>query len=181
MMLYTGWFMAAISGSILPCMFYFIGPVFDTFTENTTADQAADAILDICIIMACLAIGVFVTTFFQNWLLIKASARIAAKIKTEYLKAILNQESAWYDQTPYLELASRISKETEAIQEGMGRKYGNILYAYCMCIAGFATGLYKGWSLALAMIGIAPILLIGMGIFGAVQQKRTIESMKAYG
>ena len=50
-----------------------------------------------------------------------------------------------------------------------------------MCFAGFTTGLYKGWSLALAMLGIAPILLIGMGCFGATMQKRTIESMKAYG
>jgi len=180
-MLYIGWFMAAISGSILPCMFYFLGPVFNSFTENTTVDEVADKIQEICIIMAFLALGVFVTTFFQNWLLIKASASIGAKIKTQYLKAILNQESAWYDQTSYLELASRIAKETEAIQEGIGRKYGNILYAIAMCVAGFATGLYKGPFLTLAMLGIGPIMLIGMGVFASVQQKRTINSMKAYG
>jgi ABC-type multidrug transport system fused ATPase/permease subunit len=78
-------------------------------------------------------------------------------------------------------MSSRISKEVSAIQEGIGRKYGVVLYSYCMCLAGFTTGLYKGWSLALAMLGIAPIMLVGMGCFGSVMQKRTVESMKAYG
>ena len=50
-----------------------------------------------------------------------------------------------------------------------------------MCFSGFATGLYKGWSLALAMLGIAPIMLIGMGIFGHVMANRTLASTKAYG
>ena len=50
-----------------------------------------------------------------------------------------------------------------------------------MCLFGFATGLYKGWSLALALLGIGPIMLTGMGIFGAVMQDRTIVAMKAYG
>ena len=98
----------------------------------------------------------------------KAGSGIASKIKTRYLKAILNQESAWYDQTNYMELSSRISKEVDAIQNGIGRKYGNIIYSFAMCLSGFATGAYKGWSLALAMLGVGPIMLIGMGIFGSV-------------
>ena len=42
-----------------------------------------------------------------------AAASIAAKLKTRYLKAVLAQESAWYDQTNYLELASRLTKECD--------------------------------------------------------------------
>jgi ABC-type bacteriocin/lantibiotic exporter with double-glycine peptidase domain len=89
-MLYSGWLFAAISGSLLPCMFFFIGPVFDSFTESTTPEEMAKTIREICIIMGALAVGVFFTSFFQNWLLMKASAGIGAKIKTKYLKAVLN-------------------------------------------------------------------------------------------
>ena len=141
----------------------------------------AKTIREICFVLLGLAVGVFIFSFFQNWFLMKVSATVSAKIKTKYLKAILNQESAWYDQNNYLEMSSRIGKETDAIADGIGRKYGNVLYSYCMCLAGFATGMYKGWSLSLAMLGIAPIMLIGMGCFGAVMSKRTLASMKAYG
>ena len=78
-------------------------------------------------------------------------------------------------------MASRISKETDAIADGIGHKYGNVLYSYCACAVGFGTGLYKGWSLTLALLGIGPIFLIGMGCFAAVMSKRTLASMKAYG
>ena len=40
-MLYTGWIMAALSGCLLPCMFFFLGPVFDTFTAETTPEEMA--------------------------------------------------------------------------------------------------------------------------------------------
>jgi len=180
-MLYMGWLFAAISGSLLPIIFFWLGPVFDSFTEKTTPEEMADVIAEICYVLLGLACGVFVFGYFQNWFLMKVSANVAAKIKTRYLKAILNQESAWYDQNNYLEMSSRIAKETDAIADGIGRKYGNVLYSYCMCLSGFTTGMYKGWSLSLAMLGIAPIMFIGMGCFGAVMSKRTLNSMKAYG
>ena len=180
-MLYMGWLNAAISGASLPAMFFWLGPVFDSFTESTTPEEMAETIREICLIMVGLAVVVFVTSFFQNWLLMRASAGIASKIKTAYLKAVLNQESAWYDQTSYLEMSSRIAKETDAIKDGVGRKYGIVLYSYCMCLAGFASGLYKGWSLSLAMLGMFPLMMIGMGCFGAVMANRTLASMKAYG
>jgi len=37
-----------------------------------------------------------------------------------------------------------------------------------MFFSGFAVAFYKGWDLAFVMLGIAPIMLIGMGIFGAI-------------
>lgn len=43
-----------------------------------------------------------------------------------------------------------------------------ILYSLCMTTSGFTVAFVKGWTLAFAMMGLAPIMLIGMGIFGAV-------------
>ena len=50
-----------------------------------------------------------------------------------------------------------------------------------MCISGFFVAFYKGWTLAFAMLGLAPIMMIGMGVFTSVMQTRTFASMKAYG
>ena len=30
-MIYGGWFFAAVTGSILPLFFFYIGPIFDSF------------------------------------------------------------------------------------------------------------------------------------------------------
>jgi len=50
-----------------------------------------------------------------------------------------------------------------------------------MFVSGFAVAFYKGWDLAFVMLGIAPIMMIGMGIFANIQEKGTIASTKAYG
>lgn len=34
-----------------------------------------------------------------------------------------------------------------------------------MSLSGLTLGFIRGWSLALAMLGIAPIVLIGMSVF----------------
>ena len=69
--------------------------------------------------MLYLALGIAVTSFFQNWLLISTGSSIAARMKTKYLQAVLNQESAWYDQKNYMELASRLAKDVDSIQTGI--------------------------------------------------------------
>lgn len=56
-----------------------------------------------------------------------------------------------------------------------------ILYSLAMFVSGFCVAFYKGWDLALVMLGIAPIMLIGMGCFGAIQEKGTIAATRAYG
>jgi len=55
------------------------------------------------------------------------------------------------------------------------------MYSFAMCISGLCVGFYKGWTLAFAMLGIAPIMLIGMGIFSSVMMKRSGITMRAYG
>ena len=172
--LIIGWICAAASGAVLPLFFFYLGPIFDSFGQGKTAEETYDAVVELCLIMLYLAIGVTVASILQNYLLISTSAAIAARLRANYLKAVLNQESAWYDQTNYLELPSKLSKEVDMIQAGIGQKYGQILYAVCMSLAGIFVGFYKGWIMAFAMLAIGPILLVGMGMFGAVMQKNTI-------
>ncbi len=87
--IYIGWMFAAITGAILPLFFFFIGPIFDSF-QFKTPEEAKDEITDLSLIMLYLAIGIAITSFFQNWLLISTGASIAARMKTKYLKAVLN-------------------------------------------------------------------------------------------
>lgn len=179
MTIYLGWFFAAVSGAILPVFFLFIGPAFDAFGTKTP-EEARDETRKIGIIMGCLGLGVMFTSFFQNFLLLNTSEKVAAKIKVKYLQAVLNQESAWFDSSTFFS-ASRIDKDVDLIKNGIGQKFGMILYSLAMFVSGFCVAFYKGWDLALVMLGIAPIMLIGMGCFGAIQEKGTIAATRAYG
>jgi ATP-binding cassette subfamily B (MDR/TAP) protein 1 len=122
--LIIGWIFAAITGATLPAFFFFIGPVFDSFGPNTSAEETVTEIRKVVVIMGIIAAIVLVAAFMQNWLLLTTTTNIAAKLKTQYLKSVLRQESAWFDQENYVELSSRIGKECDTIQRGIGQKFG---------------------------------------------------------
>ena len=111
-----------------------------------------------------------------------ATANVAARLKTEYLRQVLNQESKWFDMDTSggMGMSARMTREVEQIKSGIGQKVGLILYSFFMSFSGLLTGFYKGWSLALAMFAIAPILCCGMGIFGHIMQKNSVVTGRAY-
>ena len=87
---------------------------------------------------------------------------VVRRIKSAYFKAVLEQESAWFDQVNYTELASRISAECNHIEVGIGQKYGQLLQALAMSLSGLLLAFIKGWSLALPMLLLCPIIFIGL-------------------
>ncbi len=50
-----------------------------------------------------------------------------------------------------------------------------------MCVSGLALGFTKGWSLAFAMLGIAPIFIIGLIAFTGALKKKVMTQIHAYG
>lgn len=113
--LILGYILAACTGAVLPMFFFFIGPAFDSFGGDKTPEETRDEVRELCSIMGIITLVVFLTSFFQNWMLAKASANAAGRIKTQYLEKILDQDSAWFDQVNYGELASRMTKDVDSI------------------------------------------------------------------
>ena len=64
---------------------------------QAAADAAYEDVKELCAVMGILTLGIGITSFFQNYLLMTAAASVASRMKTTYLKQILNQESAWFD------------------------------------------------------------------------------------
>jgi ABC-type multidrug transport system fused ATPase/permease subunit len=88
--IYFGWLFACITGAALPCFFFFLGPVFDSFGPETDPEETRRKVRELCIIMGILAIGVCLTSFLQNYLLMSTSASVGGRLKTKYLEKVLN-------------------------------------------------------------------------------------------
>ena len=180
-MLCTGWFFACLTGVILPSFIWLIGDVFDSFAPDKDPEETRDKVREMFSIMLGLCAGISISATLQSSCLAAASTRIAGRIKTKYLEAILKQESAWFDMINYTELSSRIEKECQSIQKAMGEKFGQIIFSLSMSLSGLTLGFLKGWSLALAICAIGPMFMIGGAVFTASIKTRILQAMKAYG
>lgn len=129
-----------------------------------------------------LGVGVAIGTCgFIYWnLLLSFSHSVARKTKENYLQAILKQETGWFDSFNYNELASRMTKETLAINKAVGEKVGLIVFALGMTICGFVIGIVNGWSLALAMTAVGPVIGICAWCYSLMANKKSSEGLKAY-
>lgn len=63
------------------------------------------------LILSCMAAGMWILGYIYWVLLAQFAVKISLRIKEKYLRAILNQEPAWFDQVNYTELSARIARE----------------------------------------------------------------------
>lgn len=77
-------------------------------------------------------------------------------------------------------MAAKISKETTAIQRGVGEKVGNVLMSACSFSFGFLFAFYWGWMLTLILLAGLPIMgFMGVGMAMSMSEGFS-ASMKAY-
>jgi len=130
-----------------------------------------------------IGVGVGIGTFgFIYWtILLKFSSKIARRTKENYLAAILKQETGWFDSFNYNELSARITKETLAINKAIGENIGLIIVSFGMTICGIIIGIINGWSLALALFAVGPVVGVTAMFFGKTMESRFSKALKAYG
>lgn len=120
------------------------------------------------LIICLLGVIILVAAYIRDALLRSASEKIVAKFKERYVRAIIAQEAAWFDQVNITELNSRVARESLSMKAAIGDKLGMIIYGLAMCVSGLSIGVWRGWSLALAMLLIGPMIGIGFGCLMSV-------------
>ncbi|KAL3308298.1 hypothetical protein Ciccas_013172 [Cichlidogyrus casuarinus] len=130
--------------------------------------------------LAVLALASFVVAFFNNFLLSFVARKQAARIRLLYFKSILNQDLAWFDETPTGTLISSLSENIHKIQVGIGSKLGHFIQYMCTFTSGIIIGFVYNWKLTLVALATLPAIVLGIGIFGAIMMIFTKKESEAY-
>jgi ATP-binding cassette subfamily B (MDR/TAP) protein 1 len=78
--------------------------------------------------------------------------RQVMRIRALYVKAILRQDIAWFDTQTRGQTASMVSELTSALQDGLGRKNGDIVEYLTQFIGGFVIAFIQSWKLTLVLL-----------------------------
>lgn len=131
-----------------------------------------------------LAIGEFVFTYIATVGFIYTGEHITQKIREQYLAAILRQNIAFFDKLGAGEITTRITSDTNVVQDGISGKIGLTLTALASFVTAFVIGFIKGWRLTLILtstvVGIAVVM--GSGSRWIIKwNKATLSSYAAGG
>ncbi|VDK51443.1 unnamed protein product [Gongylonema pulchrum] len=86
-----------------------------------------------------------------------AALNISCTIRGEYIKSLLRQDAAWFDQQKAGTLTAQLNENINKIRDGIGDKVGLIVRNITMFLTGIIVGLIYNWRVTLIMFGMGPV------------------------
>ncbi|KAA6412244.1 MAG: P-loop containing nucleoside triphosphate hydrolase [Lasallia pustulata] len=173
------------AGAIMPLMTVIFGQLagtFQNFFAGTVArGQFSHQLSHFTLYFVYLAIGEFVSIYICTVGFIYTGEHITQKTRERYLAAILRQNIAFFDKLGAGEVTTRITADTNLVQDGISEKIGLTLTAVATFITAFVIGFVKSWKLTLILSSIilAIVSLMGGGSTFVIKYKQ--KSLEAYG
>jgi ATP-binding cassette subfamily B (MDR/TAP) protein 1 len=159
----VGYFFAVITGLAMPSFVFLFGNIINSYGPD---EDPLSSINRTCLQLTLIGCGVWVTAYFYFSTLVIMSERVAMKTRIAYLRAILMQEVGWFDTINVTELASKLSRECQAIQIALSEKMGLILLSMSMSISGLFFAFFRGWWFSCILLFAFPALCIGTMFIG---------------
>lgn len=110
-----------------------------------------------------IGVGEFVTIYFATVGFIYTGEHITQKIREAYLKAIMRQNIGYFDNIGAGEITTRITADTNLIQDGVSEKVALVITAMATFITAFVIAYIKYWKLALICSSSIVALTLIMG------------------
>ncbi|KAI0017325.1 multidrug resistance protein [Xylariomycetidae sp. FL0641] len=175
---------AIAGGAALPLMTVIFGNLQSRFQGyflgNVSKSDFEKQMDSLVLYFVYLAIGEFVTIYVSTVGFIYTGEHISAKIREHYLESCMRQNIGFFDKLGAGEVTTRITADTNLVQEGISEKVGLTLTAASTFISAFVIGFVFYWKLTLILTSVVFALMLDMGIGSNFVVKFTKENIAAY-
>ncbi|KAK5953832.1 GTPase-activating protein [Knufia fluminis] len=170
-------------GAALPLMTVVFGNLSGSFSGyfQGTLNQDFSSILNGYVLyFVYLAIAEFVLIYVSTVLFIYTGEHITSKVRDRYLKAILRQNIGFFDKLGAGEVTTRITADTNLVQEAISEKVALTLNGVAAFFAAFIIGFIKFWKLTLICMSTVVCIVLIMGAGGRFMGMWNKKSLAAY-
>ena len=175
---------AIAAGAVMPLMTIIFGNLAGTFQGlfNGTIEQSQfqGKINHLVLYFVYLGIGEFVTIYISTVGFIYAGEHMSGKIREHYLASILRQNIGYFDRLGSGEITTRITADTNLVQDGISEKVGLTMTAIATFVTAYVIAFIKYWKLALILTSTIVAIVLTMGVMGSVIVKYNKRSLAAY-
>ncbi|EZF95025.1 hypothetical protein H113_04572 [Trichophyton rubrum MR1459] len=166
---------AIIAGALMPMMTVLFGGLAGTFRSFLLGDisdsKFNDELATFSLYFVYLAIGEFAMVYIATVGFVYSGEHIIAKIREQFLAAILRQNIAFFDELGAGEITTRIIADTNLVQEGISEKVGLTLTAITTFVAALVISFIRYWKLALILCSSIVAIVVTFGLVGTFVAK----------
>ncbi|KAF2206342.1 hypothetical protein CERZMDRAFT_53286 [Cercospora zeae-maydis SCOH1-5] len=175
---------AIAAGAALPLMTVVFGSLtgtFQGFFQGTVpGSNFSSEISRLTLYFVYLGVAEFVATYISTVGFIYAGEHISGKVRQHYLASILRQNIGYFDKLGAGEITTRITADTNLVQDAVSEKVGLTLTALATFIAAYVIGYIKYWKLTLILTSSVVAIFLTMGILGQFIVKYNKASLASY-
>ena len=128
-----------------------------------------------------LGLGKFVTIYIATAGFLYSGDSIARKVRERYLDAIMRQNVGYFDRLGAGEITTRITTDTNAVQDGISQKVGLNMTAVSTFLSAFVIGFVKSWKLTLIMFSVVFAICADFGVGSVWLVKYNARALEAAG
>lgn len=137
---------------------------FANFQNSGDHKAFSDEVTTNVLYFVYIAVGEFVTTYISSVGFIYTGEHVVQKIRERYLAAMLRQNIAFFDKLGAGEITTRITADTNTIQEGVSEKVGLTLSSMSAFVTSFVISFFYNWRLAFILSSTVWVLLLVIGV-----------------
>ena len=175
---------AIAAGAALPLMTVIFGNLTAKFNGYfhglITRDEFNHTISHMVLYFVYLGIAEFITIYISTVGFIYTGEHISGKIRAHYLKACMRQNIGFFDKLGSGEVTTRITADTNLVQDGISEKVGLTLNAIAAFITAFVIGFIKSWKLTLILSSTVFAITAVMGGGSTFIVKYSKQSLESY-
>ncbi|CAG8835964.1 45511_t:CDS:2, partial [Gigaspora margarita] len=181
-LMFIGLVFAAAAGAAMPILSILIGIAVDYYTNfqrhTINSSVFSGGINYVSLINVYFAIFIFVATYISVATWVYTGERIARQIREQYLRAILRQNIAYFDEYSSGEVTTRITSDVHLIQDGISEKVSLTFQYIVQFIVSFIVAITLSWKMTLVISYFIPFLAINsylMNKFNTIFTKRSLD------
>ncbi|XP_075244761.1 ATP-dependent translocase ABCB1-like isoform X2 [Convolutriloba macropyga] len=168
------------STSILPSSTsYSSTPGFTTSTPNNSSSFESDMVEN-CVKLSILGAIAVTCGYIEVTLVTIAGQNIVHRLKQKSFKAVLRQNTAWYDQQQSGQLQNRLVEDLEKVRLGVSDKIALSIQNLSSFIAGITLGFYYSWKLAAVICSLLPLMAMAGAATSFFVSGRQSKEQKNY-
>jgi ATP-binding cassette subfamily B (MDR/TAP) protein 1 len=176
---------AIAAGAVMPLMTIIFGSLTGNFGDLVNNPDHAlasfkSSVNTLTLYFVYLAIAEAVTVYVSTVGFIYAGENISAKIREQYLRSILRQNIGYFDKLGVGEITTRITSNTDLIQDGISEKVGLTLTAIATFVWAYIIGYVRYWKLTLILTSSIVAIFLTMALVAGNIVKFSRESLAVY-
>ena len=142
--------------------------VMNDVNDNLSRSHVKDAIMDEILYIGLIPVVLAPFGFLYIYSFFSIGRKVVYEYRRKYMKALLVQESEWYDERNAEEIPSNVNSELKDMEFGSGTAFGFTMLSLALMLCPFFCTFFMGTLYGCCLLIMFPVAIVVGGVYANI-------------